>query len=101
MGPLDRVLASNDGNVLRIRKGPEKTVKHSRNAENPRAEVVHLFYCFIANLEDSGRTWQSSPTLTPVGGFEQRVSTISINLVYFHHRISTTKSFARVKLPFI
>ncbi|XP_028402702.1 transcription factor 12-like isoform X2 [Dendronephthya gigantea] len=25
-----------------------------------------------ANLEDGGRTWQSSPTLTTVGGFEQR-----------------------------
>ncbi|CAB4009696.1 Hypothetical predicted protein, partial [Paramuricea clavata] len=25
-----------------------------------------------ANLEDGGRTWESSPTLTPVGGFENR-----------------------------
>lgn len=77
LGPLERVLGSRDGNALRLRKGPSKTVKHSRNVGNLYELTVFIFfYCRLANLEDGGRTWETSPTLTPVGGFENRVSTI-------------------------
>jgi transcriptional regulator of acetoin/glycerol metabolism len=82
LAPLDRVLDTKDGNVLQLRKGLSKTVKHSRNVGNLWELKVFIFYC-LANLDDGGRTWQSSPTLTPVGGFENRVSTKYTSLVYF------------------